>query len=104
MTTCDPNDINNTIKHLAHEKIRVSVIGLAAETQVCKNIANKTHGVYNVIMNEGHFKDLLADQIPPPFAETERVSSDLVLMGFPLPVISEEPFLCAWYVYCHSCG
>jgi len=46
LTTCDPGDINATIKNLKDNHIRVSIIGLAAEVQICKRICEETKGFY----------------------------------------------------------
>ena len=45
LTTCDPGDIYDTIDSLANENIRVSVVGLAAEVQICKLMCKKTKGI-----------------------------------------------------------
>jgi transcription initiation factor TFIIH subunit 2 len=44
LTTCDPGDIYDTINGLVNENIRVSVVGLAAEIQICKHMCKKTRG------------------------------------------------------------
>jgi transcription initiation factor TFIIH subunit 2 len=46
LTTCDPGDIYETIDSLVNENIRVSVVGLAAEVQICKLVCKKTKGIY----------------------------------------------------------
>lgn len=53
-------------------------------------------------MNEGHFKDLLFELIPPPAQKVKAIgtaAADLMMMGFPtrLPE-SSQPTLCV----CHS--
>lgn len=45
LTTCDPGDIYDTIDSLVSENIRVSVVGLAAEVQICKLMCKKTKGI-----------------------------------------------------------
>ena len=114
LTTCDPSNIHDTIAALARDNIRVSMICLAAEVKVCKEICRKTKGKFGVAMDEGHFRDLLFDQVQPPEIEAKRGRKraaaaagqeegdmegvDLMQMGFPtrLPT-NGAPSLCA----CH---
>ncbi|KAK9744789.1 Ssl1-like [Popillia japonica] len=82
LTTCDPSDINKTISMLKHEGVRCSVVGLAAEVHVCRQLANET-GVD-----------------PPPAAVC--LESSLIKMGFPHQMIvegTEEPLtMCMCHV------
>ncbi|TPX59321.1 hypothetical protein PhCBS80983_g02535 [Powellomyces hirtus] len=96
LTTCDPDNIMDTVDALQRNDIRVSVIGLSAEVQVCKTICKETKGAYNVVMNEGHFKELLFDKIPPPALAAAQNTSNLIRMGFPITKLFELPTLCAW--------
>jgi len=58
------------------------VIGLSAEVKVCRQLCRETDGLYGVILDDCHFKDLLFQQVePPPAART--LESSLVKMGFP---------------------
>ncbi|CAB4383312.1 TFIIH basal transcription factor complex, subunit SSL1 [Rhizophagus irregularis] len=98
LTTCDPGDIYDTIDSLVSENIRVSVVGLAAEVQICKLMCKKTKGTYGVVLNEAHFKDLLFEIIPPPPVSAAQNKAELVIMGFPSSVTDSMPSLCA----CHS--
>ncbi|XP_030750201.1 general transcription factor IIH subunit 2 [Sitophilus oryzae] len=82
LTTCDPGDINTTITKLKQEGIRCSIIGLAAEVHVCRQLANETKGTYSVILDDCHFKDLLYQQVEPPPAAV-ALESSLIKMGFP---------------------
>lgn len=64
------------------EGVRCSVIGLAAEVKVCRQLSKETGGLYSVILDDCHFRDLLLQQVePPPAARTQ--DSSLVRMGFP---------------------
>lgn len=82
LTTCDPGDIHTTVKTLAENNIRCSVIGLSAEIRVYKKLCQMTCGQYNVILDECHFKDLLKQHVTPPPA-TANTESSLIKMGFP---------------------
>ncbi|KEP46417.1 TFIIH basal transcription factor complex subunit Ssl1 [Rhizoctonia solani 123E] len=117
LTTCDPGDIYETLDNCVKDKIRISLVALAAEMKICKELCQKTEGAFGVALNEGHFKDLLFEHIPPPahravrggnesIASSQAAKSaslnpnaDLMLMGFPtrLPPTS-APTLCV----CHS--
>ncbi|TFK25669.1 TFIIH basal transcription factor complex, subunit SSL1 [Coprinopsis marcescibilis] len=112
LTTCDPGNIHDTIDTCVKNKIRISVVALAAEMKICREMCDKTGGQFGVAMNEGHFKDLLFDLIPPPAQKavvrlpsaaggqaTGNPPADLMMMGFPtrLPE-SSAPTLCV----CHS--
>lgn len=65
LTTCDPSNIYDLIKTLKTAKIRVSVIGLSAEVRVCTVLARETGGTYHVILDETHYKELLAHHVSP---------------------------------------
>lgn len=79
--------------------MRCSVIGLAAEVHICKQLAKDTGGTYNVILDDCHFKDLLYQQIDPPPAAS-GLESSLIKMGFPHQMVvegTEEPLtMCMW--------
>lgn len=108
LTTCDPGNIHDTLSDCVKDRIRISVVALAAEMKICRELCDKTGGQFGVALNEGHFKDLLFELIPPP---AQRVvaraaggppanpAADLMMMGFPtrLPDTS-PPSLCV----CHS--
>lgn len=86
-------------KALKSEGVRCSVIGLAAEVHVCRQLANTTGGVYNVILDDNHYKDLLFQHVDPPPA-AGCMESSLVKMGFPHQMSvegAEEPLtMCMW--------
>ncbi|KAJ3002824.1 hypothetical protein HKX48_002092, partial [Thoreauomyces humboldtii] len=85
-----------TVRSLINNDIRVSIVGLSAEVQICKTIAKETKGTYHVVMNEQHFKELLFENIPPPPIATAQNTSNLIQMGFPESKTFEVPGLCAW--------
>ncbi|XP_062579817.1 general transcription factor IIH subunit 2-like [Saccostrea cucullata] len=97
LTTCDPENIHSTISVLKDGNVRCSVIGLAAEVCICKKLCKETHGSYNVILDESHFKDLLTHHVTPPPA-TASTESSLIRMGFPHHQLSsdkeERPSMC----------
>ncbi|KAK7057112.1 VWFA domain-containing protein [Favolaschia claudopus] len=108
LTTCDPGNIHETLDACVANKIRISVVALAAEMKICRELCDKTGGQFGVALNEGHFKDLLFELIPPPAqkaltraagAGATNLAADLMMMGFPtrLPD-SSPPSLCV----CHS--
>jgi len=107
LTTCDPGNIHETLDACVKNKIRVSVVALAAEMKICRDLCDKTGGQFGVAMNEGHFKDLLFESVPPPAQRAvsrgpgaaTNLAADLMMMGFPtrLPDTS-PPSLCV----CHS--
>ncbi|KAJ3772116.1 Ssl1-like-domain-containing protein [Lentinula raphanica] len=117
LTTCDPGNIHDTLDQCVQNRIRISIVALAAEMKICRDLCDKTGGQFGVAMNEGHFKDLLFELVPPPAqralprssnaggggpgggGSSTNPASDLMVMGFPtrLPDTS-PPSLCV----CHS--
>lgn len=69
--------LQQTLKSL---KVRVSVIGLSAEVRVCTVLTRETSGSYHVILDEGHFKELLMLHVKPPPASSSSECS-LIRMG-----------------------
>ncbi|XP_056140517.1 general transcription factor IIH subunit 2 [Lampris incognitus] len=82
LTTCDPANIYELVKTLKCLKVRVSVIGLSAEVRVCTVLTRETGGMYNVILDESHFKELLMFHVKPSPASSSSECS-LIRMGFP---------------------
>ncbi|KAI0051216.1 TFIIH basal transcription factor complex, subunit SSL1 [Auriscalpium vulgare] len=108
LTTVDPGNIYDTLQSCIKEKIRISLVALAAEMKICRELCDKTGGQFGVAMNEGHFKDLIFELIPPPAQRavaratgggTTNPAADLMMMGFPtrLPDTA-PPALCV----CHA--
>lgn len=86
LSTCDPGDIFSTIKDAIALKIRISVICLAAEVFVCKQIADLTGGSFSVALDATHLSELLAlHTFPPPEVQQrkEPLVTDFIYMGFP---------------------
>lgn len=100
LTSTDPGSISDTLESLIQSKVRVSVVCLAAETKLARDLSVKTGGTFGVALNEGHLKDLMWESIPPPAlvgTQADKVplgaasranqstasTSDLMMMGFP---------------------
>lgn len=88
LATCDPSNVLDSIKEAVAAKVRVSVVGVAAEVYICRLMAQKTGGSYGVALDEGHLEDLiLAHATPPPSSNSSNNNnsskSSLVMMGFP---------------------
>lgn len=96
------------ISTLTNDKIRVGMVGLAAQVAICRELCAKTNGdddtAYGVALNEQHFRELLMDATTPPATYSQKQSaSSLLMMGFPSRTVEACPSLCA----CHSkpsCG
>ncbi|KAJ7072251.1 Ssl1-like-domain-containing protein [Mycena amicta] len=105
LTTCDPHNIHDTLDACVANKIRISVVALAAEMKICRELCDKTGGQFGVAMNEGHFRDLLFELIPPPAqralprAGATNPAADLMMMGFPTRLPDASP---ASLCVCHS--
>lgn len=108
LLTSDPGDIHDSIRACVRDKIRVSIIGLAARMHICAEITAKTNGgdesAYNVALDEVHYRELLMAITTPPVVratDTEaqkRNAAALLMMGFPSRIVEEVPTLCA----CHG--
>ena len=71
LTTCDPGNIHDTIDALARDGVRCSVVSLAAELKVLRDLARRTRGRFGVALNEGHLRDLIFEAVPPPELEAD---------------------------------
>lgn len=67
-------------------------------TQQCLIIIFTIIGTFGVAMNEGHYRDLLFEVIPPTAVTTTKSASNLVQMGFPSRSNDSAATLCA----CHG--
>lgn len=88
LLSSDPGDIHDTINNLISDRIRVSMVGLAAQVAICAELCSRTNGgdsnCYSVAQHEQHFRELfLASTTPPPTLQTEKSSASLLMMGFP---------------------
>ncbi|KAK3672929.1 hypothetical protein LTR78_007282 [Recurvomyces mirabilis] len=111
LLSSDPGDIHDTIKACIRDRIRVRIIGLAAQMHICAEICRKTNGgdenYYDVAIDEVDYKQqLMAITTPPVLRVTDADSSDtqgknqsaLLMMGFPSRIVEEKATLCA----CHG--
>lgn len=44
MTTCDPGNIHDTLDECVKDRIRISIVALAAEMKICRDLCEKTGG------------------------------------------------------------
>lgn len=107
LLTSDPGDIHVTIRALVKDRVRVSVVGLAARIAICAEMCAKTNGtgkdnasVYGVAMHEQHFRDLLMSHTTPPAIRAGEQTSvpSLLMMGFPSRIVQDQASFCA----CHA--
>jgi transcription initiation factor TFIIH subunit 2 len=108
LLSSDPGDIHSTIRSLVSDKIRVSVVGLAARIAICTELVSKTNGIsaanstsaYGVALHEQHFRELLFTHTTPPAIRSSDQSSapSLLMMGFPSRIEEAHATLCA----CHG--
>lgn len=108
LLTSDPGDIHDTIKACIKDRVRVNIIGLAAQMHICAEICRKTNAgdesCYNIAIDDVDYRDLLMAITTPPVvratdAETRKLNqAALLMMGFPSRVVEDAPTLCA----CHG--
>ena len=115
LISSDAGDIHRTITSLVEDKVRVRVVGLAAQVAVCRELCRRTNAgdecrtpisssfyilaTYGVVLNEQHFRELLFEATTPPATHaTKSTGSTLIMMGFPSRSVEDHPSLCAWYL------
>ncbi|WYZ37457.1 hypothetical protein EsH8_II_000963 [Colletotrichum jinshuiense] len=105
LLSSDPGDIHDTISSLIADRIRVSIVGLAAQVAICAELCSRTNAgddtQYSVCMNDAHFRDLLLAATTPPVTRTAAQSTaSLLMMGFPSRTLTqgEATAVCA----CHN--
>ena len=102
--TSDPGDIHATISTLVQDKIRATVIGLAAQVAICAELVSKTNdgeiSNYGVVLHEQHYRELFMAVTTPPVTHesANKTTSSLLMMGFPSRSVEDHPSLCA----CHT--
>ncbi|KAK4683898.1 transcription initiation factor TFIIH subunit 2, partial [Tremellales sp. Uapishka_1] len=124
ISTADPDgplNIHQVLADLVASRVRTTIIALAAEIKICRQITERTGGKFGVAMNEEHLKELLWESIPPPATTVAPPSAlgvrnvlavggknvrsgnrapagDLMVMGFPTRLAQGGESLCA----CHG--
>ncbi|KAI4599236.1 hypothetical protein KJ359_002195 [Pestalotiopsis sp. 9143b] len=93
LMSSDPGDIHETISAVIKDRIRVSVVGIAAQVAICAELCAKTNGgsdaTYTIALHEQHLRDLLLDITTPPATRaTEQSNASLLMMGFPSRTIT----------------
>ncbi|KAI0124570.1 TFIIH basal transcription factor complex, subunit SSL1 [Hypoxylon sp. NC0597] len=105
LMSSDPGDIHETINALVGDRIRVSIVGLAAQVAICDELCSKTNGgdnsSYSVALHEEHFRDLLLAITTPPVTRTqEQSNASLLMMGFPSRTLAAGDSI--HYCACHN--
>lgn len=85
------------------DRIRVGVIGLAAQVAICHELCAKTNdgdaSTYGVAIDEQHFRELMMAVTTPPVTHSQNKSQNsLLMMGFPSRTVEKIPSFCV----CHS--
>lgn len=105
LLSSDPGDIHETIATLITDRIRVSIVGLAAQVAICAELCSRTNagddGNYNVALNEQHFRELVMAVTTPPVTRTKKqTQSSLLMMGFPSRTLGNGKSMS--FCACHS--
>lgn len=61
LTTCDPGNIHETIDACVKSRARISVVALAAEMKICREMCEKTGGNYISICLSMHVAHILTN-------------------------------------------
>lgn len=83
LSTCDPGNINESVRKVKKMKARTNVICVAAETRVFKKLTEETKGKFSVSLDQSHLMKLTLECAPPPALLVETAKPALVEMGFP---------------------
>ncbi|CAK7209202.1 hypothetical protein SBRCBS47491_000363 [Sporothrix bragantina] len=100
LLSSDPGDIHDTIGALIADRIRVSIVGLAAQVAICSEICTRTNGgddrSYAVALHDVHFRELFLAATTPPATQASGGSAasqsnpaSLLMMGFPSRAIAD---------------
>lgn len=101
LLSSDSGDIHQTISTLVADKIKVGIVGLAAQVAICRELCAKTNNEssYNVALHEHHFHELMMEVTTPSAVHSKQsAANSLLMMGFPSHTMDSFPSLCA----CHS--
>ncbi|KAE9417668.1 hypothetical protein Angca_008889, partial [Angiostrongylus cantonensis] len=96
LSTVDPGNIFSTFEIIRGHNIRCSVIGLAAELFVCKQLVKITNGRYDVVLDADHFELVLGQHTAPPPSTTSTECS-AIRVAFPPHISIQERSFCV----CH---
>jgi len=66
LATCDPGDVFASVQAAKRARVRVSVIGLAAEVFACSKAAATTKGRHAVALDAAHVAELALSHAPAP--------------------------------------
>ncbi|KAI6190392.1 GPN-loop GTPase 3 [Aphelenchoides bicaudatus] len=97
LSSIDPGNIFSTIETLKRNSIRCSIIGLNAEIYVGKKLCQTTGGRYDVVMDEGHYKNIFDEHMRPVILNNDT-DSDLIPVCFPTREAVFAPPACS----CHK--
>ena len=82
LATCDPGDVFASVQAAKRARVRVSVIGLAAEVFACSKAAATTKGRHAVALDAAHVAELALSHAPAPAITGAEATPSLVRMGF----------------------
>ncbi|KAJ5889719.1 hypothetical protein N7504_010529 [Penicillium tannophilum] len=90
LLSSDPGDIHQTINTLISDKVRVRIVGLAAQVAICRELCTKTNGgdetAYGVALNEQHFRELMMDVTTPPAVYSQKQSASSLKENLSPPI------------------
>jgi transcription initiation factor TFIIH subunit 2 len=121
LLSSDPGDIHDTITNLLTDRIRVSIVGLAAQVAICEELCSRTNAgdpsSYAVALHEQHYRELFLSATTPPVTHSSNPGdpqkdkdkpsnssssnqASLLMMGFPSRALASKDHvsLCA----CHN--
>lgn len=82
LSSCDPGDVFASVQAAKRARVRVSVIGLAAEVFACSKAAAMTKGKHAVALDAAHVTELALSHAPAPAITGADATPSLVKMGF----------------------
>ena len=82
LASCDPGDVFASVQAAKRARVRVSVVGLAAEVFACSKAAAMTKGKHAVALDAAHATELALAHAPAPAITGEDATPSLVKMGF----------------------
>lgn len=103
LTSCDPKNVHETIENCSKDQIRATVISVAAEVHLYRELALKTYGSLHVPLNERHYKEILRDCIPPiTLVSRAPAANACLIMGFPSRVLATGDGYAISICACHG--